>query len=141
MRILVQSCILFFIFSLVPVIPPAFAQQTNNCVCTQFPFKPNPPCNKTCLERIVADPKLLEPGKVEGLDSSTYNSLFILANRPKGSKLTITDKTTSDDLAKFASFELKSNRVMVVDKKSYFKDFSVPAKAEIPTDAPVKKKP
>lgn len=73
------------------------AQSAITCDCTSYPFKPNPPCFGSCVERLSSTPNPDLSG-VTGLDPGVAVSIRVLAANPRRQAIDFSSVREKSDL-------------------------------------------
>ena len=82
------------------VLASALPASAQDCDCTVYPFRPNPPCYKQCVAKLSADRSLL--GDVRGIDPGVAVGITVLSrsqNRDTVDFGSIKDKKTLEEAA------------------------------------------
>lgn len=81
----------------------------DNCDCTMYPFKPNPPCYGQCVKHLSAE-KNVDLSKVKNIDAGVSVGIKVLAENPKRSNTDFESIRGKPDLEKAALESMKGNR-------------------------------
>jgi hypothetical protein len=83
------------------------------CNCTSYPFKPDPPCFGMCAEKLTARP-VSETAAVKNIDPGVGVAIGVLSQHGNREKVDFKAITTKKDLERAALGAMKSNEKAAV---------------------------